>query len=351
MKIKTLWIPVALAALVVFVLAWTRERTATESTTQAIEGLIRSTTILGEARDPFILEEGPADPVLATTTRDELEQAVILMQEKEYESAIPLLESSLEQQPTIEAIWEALGWSYYHSGRAEEADRLWRQYLDLRPESPKAHSLIAQLALLRRDWREADAYLLGSLRLDPENYDIRYWYAQNLFRLGRLDAAVPIFEKLVVEDDMRFDVKIDLARIYGLVQRYEESLDLWAEVIDVVPDNLDYRTDYARALMLVGDLVEADAQARSILAEEPDRWPAMQLRADVAELSQIPDLMVESLSQLIDDAEDDDVRARLRIRLGVRYVVLNRRDPKNWPLTLALDQYAAAIDTIPTYVP
>ena len=336
---------------VMLAVGWTPKPMETNATNQAVEHLKRSTRREGNERAPFTLQNGEADPRPKDTANDELEQAILLMQEKDYTQAVPLLENSLKYNPTVEAIWEALGWSYYHTGRAEEAAQLWIQYLNLRPDSPKAFSLLAQLALLRNDWLAADKYLEGSLKQDPKSYDIRYWYAQNLFRLGRLDPAVVIFEKLVAEDDYRFDVKIDLARIYGLVQRYEDSLDLWSQVVAEIPDNLDFRTDYARALMLVGSLDEADEQARRVLAEEPARWTAMTIRADIAEIAQVPETMVKSLQQLIDDTQDDMIRAKLQVRLAARLVVLGRKDPIRWPLTMALEQYDAAIPVMPDYVP
>ncbi len=330
---------------------WNALPSATNATERALEQLILDTRPGEGERAPFILQDGPADPRPPAVVDDELEQAIVLMQEKDYAAAVPLLERSLKFKPTVEPIWEALGWSYYHTGRSEEAERLWQQYLNLRPESPKAYSLLAQLALLRNDWRAGDRYLEGSLKQDPKSFDIRYWYAQNLFRLGRLEPAVKIFETLVEEDPYRYDVKLDLARIYTLVQRYEDSLDLWTEIVEEIPGNLDFRTDFARALMLVGSLDEADEQARRVLAEDPSRWTAMNIRADVAEIAQDSEAMLESLKQLIEDADDDLVRARLRIRLGSRLVVLGRKDPSRWPLTMALEQYEAALEVVKTSVP
>jgi tetratricopeptide (TPR) repeat protein len=353
MKRKTAWILFGTFWFLVLLVGWTRQHTptSTEATTQAIERLIRTTRRGVEDREPFILEEAPADPRQAQEFDNDLEQAILLMQEKDYAGAIPLLERARKTQPTIEAIWEALGWCYHNSGRTDDAEALWIQYVNLRPDSPKAHSLLAQIAVLRSDWRAADVHLSNSLKLDPVNYDIRYWYAQNLFRLGRLEASLALFEQLIRDDPMRFDVKIDLARMLPLVQRYEDSLDLWDEVIAEIPGNLDFRTEYARALMLVGELEGADEEARRILAEDPARWPVMNLRADLAEISQRPEEMVESLRALIEDADDRDVRARLRVRLASRLVIFHERDAARWPLTLALEQYEAAIDEIPTYVP
>ena len=324
--------------------------TAAVATATAVDGLVRATRKTAE-REPFLLKAGPADPRAEPAARDELEQAIMLIQEKDYATATPLLEDALRIDPTVEATWEALGWCYYHLGRVAEAEDLWRQFAALRPESPKAHNLLAQLAIARSDWTAADEHLARALALEPNNYDVRYWYAQNLFRLGRLAPAVEIFEKLVAEDPARFDVKTDLARTCSLVQRHEDALDLWAEIVEALPENLAFRTEFARALMLVGSLDQADAEARRILAEDPARWDVMNLRADLAEIGQVPEDAVQSLRELIADAADPDVRAQLRVRLGARLVALNRKDAARWPLTLALEQYAAATEARPTYVP
>lgn len=321
------------------------------ATTQALDRLIRTTRRGGEGREAFILQEGEADPHSVVPVNDDLEQAILLMQEKDYAAAIPLLESSLKTQPTYEPIWEALGWCYHNTGRSDEAEALWQKYLTLRPESPKAHSLLAQMAVLRSDWQAADRYLTGSLRYDPDNYDVRFWHGQNLYRLGRLDPASEALEQLVAEDDYRFDVQVDLARIHTLLQRHEDSLALWTRIIEEIPGNLSFRTEYARALMLAGELEEADEQARRILEEDPDLWNVMLLRADLAEMTQRPEQMVESLRDLIGSARNDDVRGKLQARLGARLIDLHNRNADRWPLDLALDQYAAAIDTAPNYVP
>jgi tetratricopeptide (TPR) repeat protein len=302
----------------------------------------------GLRQSPFILEaEGRPDRPADIGGELDLEQAILLLQDKEYTEAIPLLEDALKRMPTVEAIWEALGWAYYGAGRTQDTEILWRQYATLRPDSPKAHSLLAQLAILRSDWHAADQHLSEGLRLEPQNFDIRFWYAQNLLRLGRLEQSLAIFQTLVTEDDLRYDVKIDLARVFTLVQEYEKSLDLWEEIVDAFPDNVDFRTEYARILMLTGGLEEADEQARMILEKDPAQIPIVMLRSDVAELSNIPDSIVRSLTELIEQTEDEETRAHIRVRLAARYVILHRKHAKLWPIELALAQYQAAIETVP----
>ncbi len=276
-----------------------------------------------------------------------LETGILLLQDEEYAEAIPLLEEALQRTPTVEAIWEALGWAYYGAGRPQETDTLWRQYAALRPDSPKAHSLLAQIAILRSDWRATDKHLQEGLRLEPQNYDIRFWYAQNLFRLGRLDQSLALLQTLVNEDDLRYDVKINLARLYPLVQKYEQSLYLWEEIVDTFPDNLDFKAEYARILMLTGGLEEADEQARQILDKAPEQKPMVLLRSDVAELSGLSDRVIQSLKELIEQTEDKETRAHIHARLAARYLVLHRKNPKMWPPELALAAYRKATEAIP----
>ena len=122
---------------------------------------------------------------------------------------------------------------------------------------------------------------------------------------------------MVREDGARLDVKIDLARIYTLVQRYEAACDLWTEIVDAIPDNLDFRAEYARSLMLVGSLEDADEQCRQVLDDDHTRSDVMMIRADIAEFSQRPEATVEAMLKLIDDADDAEVRAKLQAIIDV----------------------------------
>ena len=76
------------------------------ATTQAVERLIRSTRRGAEEREPFQIKEGPADPKPDEKMDNILETAILKMQDEDYEGAIPLLETALEDMPTTEAIWE-----------------------------------------------------------------------------------------------------------------------------------------------------------------------------------------------------------------------------------------------------
>lgn len=278
------------------------------ATTQAVERLMRATRQNLVRPDPLIPAEGPLDPVPELSTQDELEQAILCIQDQDYAGAIPLLEAALKDQPTTEAIWEALGWCYHNIGQTDEAEALWLRYLNLRPDSPKAHSLLAQMAVLRNDWRAADRYLQNSLRLDPDNYDVRFWYAQNQFRLGRLDEATTAMEQLVAEDDSRLDVQVDLARMLTLLQRYEEALELWENINREIPAHPTFQAEYARALMFAGELEEARQLAQAIIQDRPEDWETILLLADLAELTQRPEDMVQALEDLIHATHNEENR-------------------------------------------
>lgn len=343
-----------------------------ESPRRKVERLLRSTRMRDANRAPFELIDGPEDPVVFIEG-NELEQGIILMQEGNFErnlknfdgaqelfnESIPLLEVGLRRNSGLEYAWEALGFCYFYADRKDDAKKLFEQYLTLRPDSPKAYSMLAQLAIDRSDWEAVDRYLKGALRLDPKNFDTRYWYAQNLMRLGELNSAMDIFEQLVLEDDYRTDVKIDLARLYMLTQYYDDAHDLWLDVVEEYPaifkdmetgQPVIYRAELAMAELLVGNLEEADRQCRIILEEMPDYAPAMEMRANIAELSHRPEEIVASLLELIEESEDKKVETGLRVRLSARYIELNNQDAGRWPLELALYQMKLVLEEEPSNV-
>jgi tetratricopeptide (TPR) repeat protein len=304
------------------------------------------------APSPTVIQPvGPAAAEGVTVQDNRLEEAILMVQDKDYAPAVPILEEALKRDPTQEFVWEALGWAYYYTEQAERAEQLWKQYFELLPESPKAHMLLAQLSLLKKDWREADRYLKGSLDLDPDNYDIRFWYAQNLLRLGRLEPASELLLKLYAKEPERLDIAVDLAHLQGMLQNYDEAVSLWSHIIDMSPDNLDYRMSYSRALMLVGAIEESEAQARMVLSTDKSRRDAMHVLADIAGLSQLPERVVEMLEALVKDADDPGVRAELKVRLAAYYVDLWRKDPVNWTPERPLELLEQAIDARPDYVP
>jgi predicted Zn-dependent protease len=50
-----------------------------------------------------------------------------------------------------------------------------------------------------------------ALKLKPDLFDLSFWYAQNLLRIGEPAEAEVIFRKLIKQEPDRLDIQINLA--------------------------------------------------------------------------------------------------------------------------------------------
>ncbi|HPK38078.1 MAG TPA: tetratricopeptide repeat protein, partial [Kiritimatiellia bacterium] len=145
------------------------------------------------------IAEARATDVATTAPAALLYRGLMLSQEEKYAEAIPFLEEALRQDPSQQAGWEALGWAYIRTDQKERAWRLWEYFQQLMPDEWMPYNLLAQGAVMQQDWRAADTHFKKALELRPDLFDLRFWYAQNLLRIGKPDEAEQIFRQLIKE--------------------------------------------------------------------------------------------------------------------------------------------------------
>lgn len=259
------------------------------------------------------------------------EQAALLyaglghLQDEEYDEAIPFLEEALRRDPTLQAGWEGLGWAHIKTGGMDTAKAIWEYFRRLMPEQSLPYALLGQLAVMERDWPLADSLFRKCLEIKPDQFDVRYWYGQNLMRLGQAYEAERIFRELMKLEPDRLDVARDLASL--LIQRLEfsEAVEIYRRVNEELPDNPRFMLEQAMLELKVGELARADAICREVLEIDGENLDAMRLRADIAEISGLHD--ITPLEDLIGQTENPLQRAALSIRLANRCIAENRSKP------------------------
>lgn len=277
-------------------------------------------------------------------------KGLILFQDEQYEASIPYLEESLRQDPALIGAWETLGWAYWRTDQKEKTARHFEAFLRLMPEQPLAHSMMAQYGILNQDWELADIEFGKSLQLNPDQYDMRNWYAQNLLRLGRDQEASAILQQLIREDPGRVDIMMVLAQILFYERRYEEASRMWREVLAEIPENVNSLIALARNQMVLGNLEEADKLCVTVLEIKPDSYEALLLRADIADIGDMAGATLDRLEAVIRATADLRLRARLRERLAVRCHAMNKKNPGMFPPSVILDQLAQAVKDDPQNV-
>jgi protein O-mannosyl-transferase len=152
---------------------------------------------------------------------------------------------------------------------------------------------LGQLALQRRDYRAAEAWLRRSLQADPDADTIYGPLAQALRSQGDMEAAREALERRgdrapVVEDPMvraLEDLNTGARRhfLQGLLavrdNRFQAGADAFARGIAEDPDNVAARISLARALFLAGDPFAAQRQLAAVLERQPRNSLALFLLA------------------------------------------------------------------------
>lgn len=281
-----------------------------------------------------------------------LYKGLALFNEKEYALCVPYLEEALTLDPTMASGWEGLGWAYVRLGEKEMARTLWQRMLQLMPDRTMPHNLLAQLAIMDQDWPQADTMFRKSLNIDPAQPEVRLWFSQNLLRIGNYREAERIVRALLRDDPGRFDIKILLARMLAYQQEFDEASELWREIVKELPDNPNLLMDAATVELQVGEIQHADEICQQVLQIEPKNTRALMLRADLADISDMADLTISRLQELIEIVPEMKTKAALRIRLATRCRALNERKIEDPPYrdSYIIEQYEKAIEDDPECV-
>jgi tetratricopeptide (TPR) repeat protein len=295
-----------------------------------------------------VIEKARTDDVSVTDQAALMYRGLACLVDEEYEESIPFFEEALRRDPSLQAAWEGLGWAHIRIDDKKTAKAIWDYFRRLMPEQPLPYALLGQMAVLEYDWPLADRHFKKSLELKPDQFDVRYWYAQNLMRLGKASEAEDIFRALIRLEPDRLDIEIDLAGL--LVQRleYNEAVEIYRRVNDEIPDNPRFLLEEALLELKVGEVTRADELCQQVLELEPSNLDAMRLRADIAEIIGLND--ISPLRDLIDETEDPLQRAALRIRLANRCLLENRSKPGQYEQDMILGLIHDAIKDNPASV-
>ena len=113
-----------------------------------------------------------------------------------FEAAIPVLEVAASDMfyQTPERAMTNLGWALYKVGRSAEAEKRYRDALDMAGDFPLAHKHLAVLLQARGDHEQALEHLDRARVSLPDDANVQLKRGISLLKLGQRDAARAAFE-------------------------------------------------------------------------------------------------------------------------------------------------------------
>jgi len=142
-------------------------------------------------------------------------------------SAIPVLTEALSKEPESVEILYTRALAFEQLGNIDGAETDLRKILDLKPNDPDAMNALGYTLADRTD-RYQEAYVLieKALEQKPESAAILDSMGWVLLKLGRLDEAVPHFEK-AWERSKDHEIAAHYGELLWLLGRQQDAREIW----------------------------------------------------------------------------------------------------------------------------
>jgi len=126
---------------------------------------------------------------------------------------------------------------------------------------------LARLHQARKPLKALEVYESMVQRFGPE-WNVLLQIAELNNSMGQFGKAADALRQMVEVDPSNPDLKRTLAQAYVRAQRYEEALPVYAELLQMNPDNLDYAAEAAAVHLLRGEYDQAGREFEKILVRD-----------------------------------------------------------------------------------
>jgi predicted Zn-dependent protease len=149
------------------------------------------------------------------------------------------------------------------------AEHLLREHLKKYPTDVAAIRMLAEVAGRLRRYQDAETLLARCLELAPAFNAARYNYAMALYRQNKSVAALQQIDLLTASEPRNSGYRNLKAVVLANIGDYQESLELYADVLAKHPDQSRIWMSYGHALASAGRLADSIAAYRRCIALEP----------------------------------------------------------------------------------
>ena len=168
------------------------------------------------------------------------------------------------KDPRLMGAAHALG-----ENKLAQAERSLREHLKKHPTDVAAIRMLAEVAGRLGRYQDAENLLVRCLELAPSFNAARYNYAMALYRQNKSIAALRQIDLLTASEPYNSGYRNLKAVVLANIGDYQESLELYADVLEKHPDQARIWMSYGHALATAGRQADSIAAYRRCIALSP----------------------------------------------------------------------------------
>jgi len=132
--------------------------------------------------------------------------------------------------------------------------------LELDSTLAEAHALLGAIRQDQNDWPAAEKELKRSIDLNPNAWQVHWFYARYLTAIGRKDEAVAEAKRWLEVDPFSPNAVATVGFMSLHARQYDQAIESYRKATEMDPSHAPYHTNLARALVQKGKYEEAIAE-------------------------------------------------------------------------------------------
>jgi len=161
-----------------------------------------------------------------------------------------------------------LTWQQCHIYK--DLETLWRDTLNKNPRSWLAHTNLGRICAQQGKMAEAEQHYLAAIRINPDQEDLRYDFANLLARAGRYDQAIAQYRRALEIAPENAAIHNNLGFALNKEHRTDEAIAEYERAIFYKPDLADAYYNLGNALSVEHKVKEAIAAYQQAVRLKPD---------------------------------------------------------------------------------